>query len=94
MQREHQRYVELFEYAPDGYIVTDLHGIIEQANLAAAELFDSARDFIVGKPLALFVNKEDKTAYFQRLNEMDTLEAVRDWELRFQPGKERPSGHR
>jgi PAS domain S-box-containing protein len=90
VQREHQRYLELFEDAPEGYIVTDLHGVIEQANLAAAELFDSARDFIVGKPLALFVNKEDKEAFFHRLNEMDTLEAVRDWELRFQPWKGEP----
>ncbi len=89
-QREHQRYVELFEDAPDGYVVTDLHGVIEQANLAAEEIFDSARDFIIGKPLALFVNKEDQTAYFQRLNEMDALEIVRDWELRFQPWKGEP----
>ncbi|MGO9688494.1 MAG: PAS domain S-box protein [Syntrophobacteraceae bacterium] len=86
-QREHQRYVELFEDAPDGYVVTDLHGIIEQANLAAAELFDSARDFIVGKPLALFVDKVDKTAFFQQLNKMDALEAIKDWELRLQPWK-------
>ena len=87
VQREHQRYVELFEDAPDGYVVTDLHGVIEQANLAAAELFDSARDFIVGKPLALFVDKVDKTAFFQQLNKMDTLEAIKDWELRLQPWK-------
>jgi PAS domain S-box-containing protein len=90
VQREHQRYVALFEDAPDGYVVTDLHGVIEQANLAAAQLFDSARRFIVGKPLALFVNKEDKTAYFQQLNEVDAQEAVRDWELRFQPWKGEP----
>jgi PAS domain S-box-containing protein len=87
VQQEHQRYVELFEDAPDGYVVTDLHGVIEQANLAAAELFNSARDFIVGQPLALFVNKRDKTAFYRRLNEMGALEAVRDWELRFQPWK-------
>jgi len=87
VQQEHRRYVELFEDAPDGYVVTDLHGVIEQANLAAAELFNSARDFIVGQPLALFVNKRDKTAFYRRLNEMDALEAVRDWELRFQPWK-------
>ncbi|SPF41654.1 putative PAS/PAC sensor signal transduction histidine kinase [Syntrophobacter sp. SbD1] len=90
MQLEHERYVELFEHAPDGYIVTDLHGVIEQANLAVEELFDSARDFIVGKPLALFVDKEDRTAFFQQLNEMDALEAVKDCELRFQPWKGEP----
>jgi PAS domain S-box-containing protein len=89
-QREHQRYVELFENAPDGYVVTDLHGVILQANRAAVELLNSARDSLVGKPLALFVNEEDKTAYFQKLNEMDVIESVRDWELRFQPWKGKP----
>jgi PAS domain S-box-containing protein len=90
IQRERQRYVELFEDAPDGYVVTDLHGVIRQANRAAIELLESSRDFIVGQPLALFVNKEDKAAYFKRINEMDALEAVKDWELRFQPWKGKP----
>ena len=90
VQRQHRRYVELFEDAPDGYVVTDLHGVIRQANRAAIELLDSARDFIVGQPLALFVSKKDKTAYFQKLNEMNALEAARDWELRFQPWRGKP----
>lgn len=87
---ERQRYVELFEDAPDGYIVTDVYGVIRQANRAAVELLESAQDFIVEKPLALFVKEEDKPAFYQRLNEMDVLEAVRDWELRFRPWKGQP----
>jgi len=89
-QREHQRYVELFENAPDGYVVTDLHGVIRQANRAAVELLKFERDFIVGQPLAVFVNKGDMTAFYRRLNEMDALEAVKDWELRLQPWKGKP----
>ncbi len=42
------------------------HGIIEQANRAAVELLKSARDFIVGQPLAVFINKGDKTAFYRR----------------------------
>ena len=30
------RYQDLFEFAPDGYLVTDLHGIILEANHAVA----------------------------------------------------------
>ena len=89
-QRENKRYVELFEDAPDGYVVTDLHGVIEQANLAAVKLLRSPRDFIVGMPLALCVHKEAQTVFFERLNELDALEAVRDWEIRFQPWKGAP----
>ena len=84
LSREHQRYVELFEDAPDGYVVTDLHGVIGQANRAAVELLQSARDRIVGKPLALYVHKEDRTAFFQQLIKLDALGAVKDLKLRFQ----------
>ncbi len=90
VQREHQRYVELFEEAPDGYVVTDLYGVIRQANRSAVELLESARDFIVGTPLVLFVSKGHKTAFYRQLNEMDAVEAVKDWELRLQPLKSRP----
>jgi DNA-binding response OmpR family regulator len=34
---ERQRYQELFEFAPDGYVVTDAHGGIQAVNRAAAE---------------------------------------------------------
>jgi PAS domain S-box-containing protein len=90
LQREHQRYVEFFEDAPDGYVVTDLHGVIKQANFAAVELLESVRDFIIGNPLALFVHKRHKTAFYRRLNEMDALKAVKDWEVRLQPWKRKP----
>jgi PAS domain S-box-containing protein len=90
VQRTHQRYVELFEDAPDGYVVTDLHGVIKQANRSAVELLKSVRDFIIGNPLALFVNKGHKRAFYRRLNEMDALKAVKDWELRLQPWKRKP----
>lgn len=90
VQREQRRYVELFEDAPDGYVVTDIHGVIAQANLAAIRLFDSAREVVTGTPLALFVKEEDKAAFFGRLNEMEALECVRDWELRFRPWKGKP----
>lgn len=49
------RYRELFEFAPDGYLVTDHHGIIREANRAAAELLGVAAEYLAGKPLAVFV---------------------------------------
>jgi len=33
-----QRYQELFDFASDGYLVTDSQGIIQEANRAAASL--------------------------------------------------------
>ena len=38
IEKERQRYLELFEFAPDGYLVTDGRGNIREANRAAADL--------------------------------------------------------
>ncbi|MGL5922295.1 PAS domain-containing protein, partial [Chroococcidiopsis sp.] len=37
---ERQRYLDLFEFAPDGYIVTDAIGKIREVNRAAANLLN------------------------------------------------------
>src|SRR5437868_4590914 len=49
------RYRELFDFAPDGQVLTDWSGIILAANLAAAHLLDSRREFLIGKPLPLYI---------------------------------------
>lgn len=36
---DRQRYQELFEFAPEAYLVTDGDGKIQEANAAAANLF-------------------------------------------------------
>jgi two-component system, cell cycle sensor histidine kinase and response regulator CckA len=38
VEAEREHYKELFEFAPDGYIVTDPHGIIREINSSAAKL--------------------------------------------------------
>ncbi len=58
-----RRYQELFEFAPDGYVVTDAAGIILEANRAAATLLQVRQDFLVEKPLALYVAAQDRRAF-------------------------------
>src|SRR5262245_59587736 len=38
IEAENQRYRDLFEFAPDGYIVTDTTGMLQEANRTAAAL--------------------------------------------------------
>ncbi|MDD3825207.1 MAG: PAS domain S-box protein [Anaerolineae bacterium] len=57
---ERQRYQELFDFAPDGYLVTDFSGVVQEANRAAANLLGVDRCFLVGKPLSLFVDSEEQ----------------------------------
>jgi len=55
--REQQRYVEVFEWAPDAYVVTDGDGKIEEANRRAEALIGVSRRFLVGKPLSLYFDR-------------------------------------
>ncbi|GFE70589.1 diguanylate cyclase domain-containing protein [Chroococcus sp. FPU101] len=78
---ERQRYQDLFELAPDGYLVTDEFGRIQQANRAAAELFKIPQAFLVGKPLTLFVPSGDQAFFFAKLNQLVRGEKTSEWEI-------------
>lgn len=67
---ERQRYRELFEHAPDGYLVTDPHGNILEANRAASVILNRREKYLVGKPLAIFIGATEKLKYLTSLNEV------------------------
>lgn len=64
--RENERYAEFFEFAPDAYLITDAGGSIREANQAALELLQAARDDVVGRPLSEFIADEDRVNFLTR----------------------------
>jgi two-component system cell cycle sensor histidine kinase/response regulator CckA len=60
---ERGHYQELFELAPDAYVVTNLDGIISEANRSASRLFSIAPDFLTGKALAPYIEREDRPRF-------------------------------
>lgn len=67
VEAEWARYLDLFESAPDAYLVTDLQGVVQEANRAAEMLLGRPARFLVRKPLASLVPLEDRTAFRQWL---------------------------
>ena len=63
LEQEHLRYVELFEDAPDAYIITDEAGVVREANHAAERLLQIDRIRLRGKPLAALVDEEFRRAF-------------------------------
>jgi two-component system phosphate regulon sensor histidine kinase PhoR len=59
---EAARYRALFDLAPIPYVTTDSHLVIREANDAAAALLGVDQRFVVGKPLALYVDADDRRA--------------------------------
>lgn len=60
IQAERSRYQNLFEFAPDSYLITDIKGTIQEVNLAAAALLNRRSQHLTGKPFAILVALEDR----------------------------------
>jgi len=83
LEDERRRYQELFDFAPDGYLLTDTEGIILDANRAANNLFNVSRPLLIGKPLAIFVRREEQLTFRMQLAGMKngSVVQIQDWEL-------------
>lgn len=63
LEAERQRYQDLFEFAPDGYLVTNVDGLIQDANHTAANLLKTAKQLLLGKPLSNFIPFEERQRF-------------------------------
>ncbi len=66
---QRQRYTELFDFAPDGYLVTDTKAVIHEANRAAAEQLNVPRSELIGAPLVLFIGVHDRRSFLNYLRQ-------------------------
>ncbi|HST08274.1 MAG TPA: ATP-binding protein, partial [Gemmatimonadaceae bacterium] len=92
IDRERAKYLELFEFAPDPYLVTDSAGVIREANHAATHLFGVAHDFLVGKPLLTYFEEPARRGFRQQLDRLCGVDRLDDWEITLKPrnGETRP----
>ncbi|MEH2084901.1 MAG: EAL domain-containing protein [Nostoc sp.] len=82
VEKERQRYQDLFEFAPDGYLVTDTKGIIQEANHVAATLLGVQQKHLVSKPLILFIAQQNHQSFSFQIN---NLQEILNWEIHLQP---------
>jgi PAS domain-containing protein len=73
---QRQRYQDLFDFAPHGYLVTDPNGTIQEANRAAANLLNISQQFLIGKPLIIFVTEEQHPLFHEKLTQFQQTEQV------------------
>jgi len=85
LEAERQRYQELFEFAPDGYLVTDAEGVIQEANHAAATLLNAKQQLLVGLPLVVFVAEKERRSFHSELTRLRQVDRVKDWEVSLIP---------
>lgn len=68
LEIEKSRYQDLFDFAPDGYLVTDETGAILDINQAGAVLLCSAKESMLGAPLVKFISEGDKADFRSRFD--------------------------
>lgn len=85
LEAERQRYQDLFEFAPDGYLVTNAQGIIQEANQAAAQFLNVSKQFLVGKPMINFIPLEERQRFRGELIQIPQSDRAREILVRLQP---------
>jgi len=85
-----QRYVDLFDFAPIGYVTFDRVGRIEEINFAAVELVGRSRKQLIGATFAVCVARNDAQFFLHHLLQCRLSDAPVVTELRLQ----RPDGQK
>jgi PAS domain S-box-containing protein len=87
---EYAHYKELYEFAPLGYLVTDKHGVIMEANFAAARLLNSEKRFLIGKPLGTYIAEESKKEFRNKLINFRREDGLQEWKVKLIPRQHAP----
>lgn len=90
IEDQRYRYEEMFEFAPDGYVITDAFGKIQEANQAAARLFNISRRLLVGKPLVTFIPHANRQEFVRLLHRLEEARQVEEMDIRIQPRRGEP----
>lgn len=85
LETQRQQYQELFEFAPNSYLLTDAAGIIKEANHAAGELLNISQQFLPGKPLSIFIAEADRPNFYSQLNKLAEAQVMQEWEIHIAP---------
>ncbi|MFO0957409.1 MAG: histidine kinase [Isosphaeraceae bacterium] len=62
-----QQVRHLIEFDQDGYVETDATGLIQASNQAASLLLKCSKEFLIGKPLGLFLNDGYRAEFYKCL---------------------------
>lgn len=86
-EEERRRYHRLFEMAPVAYLVTNMAGVVREANRAAGALLGIDPHRLEGKPLANYITMDDRATFRSGLAHLAGTEAgsSAEWTLRVKP---------
>lgn len=82
LEESQQKFIDLFDFAPVGYLIFDTKAIILQANLSIATLLDTPRKELINKQFSQYVCKEDSDKWYLHFHQVITTGQCQTSELR------------
>jgi len=90
LEREKERYSDLYTFAPIGYVTLSEHGSILEANLTAADFFWVVRNELINLPFTKFIFPEDQDIYYEHHKRLFETREKQICELRMQRANREP----
>lgn len=82
--------MDFFNLNPQGCLLTDMAGVIRQANPAAGDLFGLPPHKLVDLRLVYLIDEADRTVFDSQLKRLKTEARIKDWEVRLISTQSRP----
>jgi signal transduction histidine kinase len=73
LEEARDRYIELYDFAPNGYMTLDVRGLMREINLGAASLLGVERESLIGLPLLRYVGQAGRPAFLRYLGQCRRL---------------------
>lgn len=70
LELAHNRYADLFEFAPVGYVVCSEHGLIQDINQTGHTQLGTLRPHLIGRQFALFLEAGQRSAFASLLSQV------------------------
>ena len=83
-EESRNRYADLYDFAPVGYLTVNDKGMIEQVNLTCASMLGIERGRLLGQPIAYLIAAEDHDMYYLHHRKILETKILQSCELRMQ----------
>ena len=81
LEASRDRYSDLYDFSPVGYVTVSEKGLILQANLSCAAMLGIERSSLIGKPFSRFVKKDDQDVFYLHQKKLFETKAKQVCEL-------------
>lgn len=81
LEHSHRRYLDLYDFAPVGYLTINKKGMIVEVNLTASEMLGLARKSLLNQPFSQFIAEKDQDIHYLSRKKLLETKEVQSYEL-------------